>query len=187
MSIISADFGSALAQLRNAVSSLSTTVASLQQEVEALKREVKQQEDSTADLDAAVIRAALMGNQDQLHTLSQQPLTTRQAELVRLSTTEEIVPHQFQLDPAMLQRLRELKPSTSLLSQSHQPTESQLRNQRMQQAVSKLNVSQNLPNSVVTQIEKARQEHQMNLSAQQRTARNRMQPLVKRNDELDQY
>ena len=110
MSVISNDFASALGALRNAVNSLNATVISMQNEIDGLKKELKAaQSDSFENVNAAVLRAAAMGDQDQLEALKMQPLNSRQAEMVRLSLAPEPVQPEFHIDPEMLARLQQSK------------------------------------------------------------------------------
>lgn len=106
MSIISNDFGRALAQMRNAVSSMSAELQAMRQELDELRRDVDHAHESTVDtLNSTVLRAAASGNQEQLHSLSHQALTPRQAEMVRLAIqSDEAVINNFDLDPEMMAR-----------------------------------------------------------------------------------
>lgn len=108
MSIISNDFGRALAQVRNAVSTITAEMQLMRQEIEALRKEVDlARETSVENINSTVLRAAASGNQEQLHSLQHQSLTPRQAEMVRLAMhPEENIPQSFELDPAMIARFQ---------------------------------------------------------------------------------
>ena len=108
MSIISNDFGRALAQVRNAVSSMSAEMQSMRLEIEQLRKEVDHAYETSVDnINATVLRAAASGNQEQLQSLQHQALTPRQAEMVRLSIQPEAdIAPTFELDPVMIARFQ---------------------------------------------------------------------------------
>ncbi len=119
MSIVSNDFGQALAQVRNAISSMSAEMQSMRAELDHLRREVAVAREASVDnFDTTVMRAAARGDQVQLEALSHQSLTPKQAEIIRLALQpSEELSHQVTLDPEMIARFQEAR-----RLQKHRPT-----------------------------------------------------------------
>ncbi len=184
MSIISNDFGAALGQLRNAVSQLTSTVTMLQAEIDALKKELKSKEDTFTDVNGAILRAAASGNQEQLLALNNQPLTSKQAEIIRLALQDEIIPQEFDLNSALIENMRAAAPQAK---RQYEPAPVEDMPSRMQQAANHLSQqAQTFSNSRQMQADATRRFQQIQQN-KQRYANNAIGSLIRRNDSLDDY
>ena len=106
MSVISNDFAGALRELRIIVGSLQAENQQLKAELVSMQKQINNISSEAVGIqNSNVMQAAVTGNQQQLQSLLSQPLTTQQAEIVRLSLNQPAEASQgFSIDQEMLQR-----------------------------------------------------------------------------------
>ena len=157
MSVVSNDFAGALRELRLIVMSLQSENQQLKNEMSNMQKQIsKINQDAVGVQNTAVLSAAASGNQVQLESLQHQPLTVKQAEIVRLSLNQQPeAPVSVSIDPQLLEAFIASKPNQSLPERHREVIDSgsQAANNRMHTIAQQLEAN-------ALEMSQRRQQHQ---------------------------